>query len=747
MPLQHIKELENIRKGIFLPPGIPDSKRIYFINGLFGVGKSRFVNELGEELLEKGVADAVCIFDGSDKLHFLPELGTMLERSFKANDNIKSILNSSQNDESECEYNLQRYAGILNIIHEKDKDLWGKLTEMSLLMSETDFILSDKKIENKIIEEEVLEQFCDKKGDRRLLMETPKVIAEAFIVDLMNKFYPSEGIGESFERHYSGIEPKKIVLIFDNFETVDCSLNRWLNECLLPYSCEKKFSEFISYQISYIDSKTQVSDFFDFRFVLSARENYLIKQHFDYKWEKYREYINEITIYPLTEEDLPDFFESYKVRIEQTSSEVIGLTHGIPLLLTSYMENYDSINSEDISTAINNSAVQSIEKFMTEEQLEWLRCASFLNEFDDNGLRCFPKVGADYKKAFLFLRNSTALSDDCSDNNGRIILNGLIKELMIRNTEATMPELVSEYKQRAAIYYDTQNVLSQLKGKEIDVARSFAYFNCFDEQFALENTFQTDIHLAKEFLANHPGWFIQNKATKSLKKEYAEKLMNYNKLVDGEKLSLKKEMVSKAWSDYSTEINNKIFEYDKELSSSSGSSAEIQEVIRTLKQEYEKSQTEFFELENELINMRRESTAFTKKSNISSGTICLLLSVSLGLLTNFFPDIFKSLQNDNKELYDIIYMISYTFAILFGILTIVYLIKEMTLRMRRNEYVQLKSDITQAEEENKLRQETMKVNKEKRTALENKEEENNLRKKILADEIESMKIKLSEPYI
>ncbi len=743
----HYKEIENVRKGIFLPPGITDSKRMFFINGLFGVGKSRFVNKLADELLGKEVADAVCFFEGSEKINFLPEITHRLYRSFKINDNIKQSINIPVNEDSECVYNLQQFAEILNILHETSIEFWKKITFNSLLISESDYILSNKKYNYESIQDDELVQFIDKKGDRRLLTETPKVIAEAFIVDLMKIFYPSDEIGESFERHYSGNEPKKIVLFFDNFESIDFSLNTWLSKELITYCCEKKFSDFISYQISYIDNETKVSNFFDFRFILSSRENYLVKPDFDYEWEKHRDTISEIRINPIERENLKDFFDSYEVRIDKPSLEIMQITYGIPCLLTEYLDNFENADSVDIELTINKKAIQSIGKLMTAEQFDWLRFTCFLDEFDENAFRCFLNPGSDFKRIFLFSRNTTALTDEFSDNDGKIIINDLIKKIVKLDTEKSYPELADDYPKRAEIYYENLSVFNQLKDNEIDVVRSFAYFNCFDDEYAIENTFQSDSHIAKEFLNSHPDWFVSNKTTKSLKKEYSEKLMRLNELVDGEKFKLKKEMVKKAWTDYSTELNSKLSDYDSELSSAYDSSSEIQDVSRSLKHEYDKLQEEFFATENALIIMRRESTAFTKKNNVLSGVICLFLSVMLGMLTNYFPEIFQLMHGDNKELYNILYMVTYTFAILFGILTIVYLVKEMTLRMRRNEYYQLKSDITESEVENKIRQESMKANKDKRNALESQGEEKNLRKRILSDEIESIKLKLSEPFI
>src|SRR3989339_205131 len=734
-------EQEKIRKSFFLPLGISESKRVFFVNGIFGVGKSRFVRNFIDEVLQKKVVDAICFFDGDYGVNNLHELVNTLAINFQSSDESNQPYLFS-----ECDYNSTRFNEIFALIKDKDESLSEDIKSNTSLLSETDFLCNKIKSSGIIIDEQLLGKYLDKKGDRRLLMDVFRVSAEALVVDLMNKYYPYENIGDDFERFYSDVEPKKILIAYDNVENHDYTLNKWLTGYLLDYCCEKKFSDFISYNISYIKEDTKISKYLDFRFIISSREDYFNKKEFNYNWDKYETITASLELEPLNENDMQDFFDYLKVTISQPYSEIIKLTKGLPLLSMSYLEYIDSSGEVQIQLPIYESAIKSIMKGLNQQQRDWLICASFLSDFDEKGLRCFDEFGSDYKLAFTFLKNKNSLTGN-SKNNDKIIIKSSIKEFVIEYTRAVQPEFYENCKERAGVYNKTKDVLDKISTDDLNVIRSFAYFKSFDNESALEDTFQSDIHLAKEFLINNPDCFVKNRTTYSLKPDYAQKLDEYNKVVDRNKYELKKQLIRDSWTKLSEVLSKKHTEFSGEFEKMKTESTELEEGVKLLRQEYDKDQTDFFETENSLIEMRRETLIFTKKSNLSAAIICLIITVVLGLVTNFFPDVFKDLNNGNKELYNILYISSYSFSILFGILTIVYFIKEINILTRKDEYRELKEEIAIAEEENNGRQIRMRGNKEIRSDSETRLSEMLVRKKLLESEIETIKMKLEEPFI
>ncbi len=435
-----------------------------------------------------------------------------------------------------------------------------------------------------------------------------------------------------------------------------------------------------------------------------------------------------------------------KVAITQPYSEIIKLTKSLPLLLMTYLEYIDSSGEIQIQLPVIESAVSSIMKGLTQQQRDWLICASFLDDFDEKGLRCFNEIGSDYKLAYSFLINKNSITDS-HDNTSKINIKPLIKGFILDYTKTVQPDYYEYYKDRGGVYEKTKDVLDKVSTDDLNVIRSFAYFKSFDTESALEDTFQSDIHLAKEFLLNNPDYFIRNKTTFTLKSNFTQKLDEYNVVVDGNKYELKKQLIRDSWIRLSENLSKKQSEFSAELENMKTESAELEKVVKTLRQEYDKDQADFFETENSLIELRRETLIFAKKNNISAGIICLIITVVLGLATNFFPEIFKDLDSGNKELYNILYISSYSFSILFGILTIVYFIKEINILTRKEEYQELKEEISLAEEENNQRQTRMRANKEIRSDSETKLSEMIVRKKLLESEIETIIMKLEEPFI
>ncbi|TAL69932.1 MAG: hypothetical protein EPN82_04760 [Bacteroidetes bacterium] len=741
MSANRLIEQEKIRKSFFLPMGIPESKRIYFINGIFGVGKSRFVKRFLDEAIEKKVVDSILFFDSEDKPKNIFEFLQLLTINFISSDEPANTF-----VHTECDYNITRYNEILELLKTRDEDLCDKVIRNSSLLSESDYLLDIYRPDNNKIDANLLENLLENKGDRRLITEMYKVSAEAILVDIMNHYFPCENIGDDFERYYSDTEPKKVLIAFDNIEKFDYSLIKWLSDELLDYCCNKKFSDFISYNISYIKENTNISKYIDLRFIISSREDYLKKEEYSNIWNKYESIIDKVELGLLNDNDLQELSDELMVEIKQPD-ELIKLSKGLPILIVSYIEYFDNMDIEQIKIKILEVILSIIMKGMTENQKDWIVAASFLNEFDEKGLRCFKVIDTDFSKAYDFLKNKNSLTIESENKRNKIMVLPIIREFITEYIKEFQPEYYNECRVIADVYESTGEILDKIAADDLNVIRSFAYFKSFDTETALDDTFKSDIHLAKEFLLNNKDCFIKNRTTSSLKPEIAEKLDKYNKVVDGQKYEMKKKLIRDSWNKLSEELNKKKSEFSSELELIKNESTELESGVKLLRQEYEKDQTEFLETENTLIEMRRETLVFTKKNNISAGLICLGLTVALGLITNFFPDFFKDLNTGNKDLYNVLYISSYTFSILFGILTLVYFIKEINIMTRKDEFMQLKDDIAILEEENNQRQVKMRANKDIRSDSESKLSEILLRKKLLESEIESIKLRLEEPFI
>jgi hypothetical protein len=276
MALNRINEIEIIRKSISLPIREPDAKNIILINGSFGIGKTFLVNQLEDEIISKKIADAVIKYDRTEDIFCIPDLVKAIALSFQASeDSDKQII------WTECFYNQDRFLKLMTYLKDNNEDLYNELLKKLKLISEAEFYIFNKKKDDEISDlnlDAEINELLDNKGDRRLVINTGDVLAESIIVDLMNYYYPFNSKTSTFENHINP-EPKKIVFLFDNIERINWSLWNWIIGSLIPYCTEKKFSDFISYDISNSVQSANVSDYFDFRFIVSCRENLEIKKN------------------------------------------------------------------------------------------------------------------------------------------------------------------------------------------------------------------------------------------------------------------------------------------------------------------------------------------------------------------------------------------------------------------------------------------------------------------------------------
>ena len=70
----------------------------------------------------------------------------------------------------------------------------------------------------------------------------------------------------------SDFQPKKVILILDDFDSVFGSINQWLKDIFIPLVSEKRFSDFISFNTDFINPEYKIKQFFEFRFILGSRE-------------------------------------------------------------------------------------------------------------------------------------------------------------------------------------------------------------------------------------------------------------------------------------------------------------------------------------------------------------------------------------------------------------------------------------------------------------------------------------------
>ena len=117
----------------------------------------------------------------------------------------------------------------------------------------------------------------------------------------MNNIYHFKANGGSIQE--SIIRPKKVLILIDDAQSEIGSILEWLTGCFLKYCYEKTFKDFISYDIQSFKTDLKISDFFDFRFVISNRISPTI-DNFPGNLSGYESLLKEIVLEPLSKQNM-----------------------------------------------------------------------------------------------------------------------------------------------------------------------------------------------------------------------------------------------------------------------------------------------------------------------------------------------------------------------------------------------------------------------------------------------------------
>ena len=352
---------------------------------------------------------------------------------------------------------------MLDIIQDFESQIHSDLISCYKLNSEFDILTDSIKNNSENvpkIDESKLEHIIVQKGDRRLLLNPYESLSEAFFIDLIFKLYPSKNENELFNILKTTKTAKKVFFIIDEYSPIAGTVNFWLTNYFLNYCFHKKFSEFISFDFSKSLPEIKISDLIDFSFIISSRENYLLKK--DSQWIQFKEIIYNQIIEPFSESDIKNYIEQNNYKIDSSIRTISDISNGNPYLLLLWLEFYSIGKAEPDTSIIYLKAAERINKYRDIEQTDWLRCASFLDDFDAMGLRCFPTIRKNYKKAFRYLSSSNELTFPSNKNENVVFLNSYIRDIIFESTTIESKKLANEYENIASIYNKTKNIFHKI---------------------------------------------------------------------------------------------------------------------------------------------------------------------------------------------------------------------------------------------------------------------------------------------
>ena len=347
------------------------------------------------------------------------------------------------------------------------------------------------------------------------------------------------------------IHKKKIVFIIDNYESIFGSVNRWLAEFFFVYCYNLNFAKFIYYKIEIINPQAKVSDFFDFRFIISSREN--LSEFISEYFSAYSEMSEIYRLEPMTEAQLGNFLEAHGIETANYLKDIYEISSGIPALINYTFDILSQYQEDFNSSLVYLFAYENILKHKTEEQKEWIKCAAFLNEIEANALRCFPSISHNYKRAYNYLNKSTEISTK-SKNSNTLKLNKAIKKYISYAVQDNFPEQADFYTNIANSYNSIKSFINQFNDVEIEILRELAYFKSFMVSVLINHCFAENPNLAKSILEKHSEMFSINNNIYKPKQTFSSKFDKFNRLIEPNLYEQKVKKIQDYWKEHSNKV-------------------------------------------------------------------------------------------------------------------------------------------------------------------------------------------------
>jgi hypothetical protein len=684
------------------------TKSILLINEPFGTGKTHFINNLINKIEKEKIVDILITFQNEEKASFFTEVF--------AGTNIRFVSHSDQSVLSfnETNFNFNQFNEILNDLKKTNTELFLRLTNFLILKSSSQYFSfqnSHKPDNEKDILIEAISEFIPQKGIQRLIFESGRVVIESFIVDLLNTFYPIKDSNTHLEDFVGKVQKPNITLILDDYESIGYCINKWLIHDFFYYAFKAKLEEFITYDLKGISGDLKVADFFDFNFVISTREKLQSVEKYN-DIHHYEDIIHRIDFPSLTKPEILDFIYKSQINTAENQFPFDKFSKGNLFLLNLLVEQYRKSNQDPDLNFVINKASDLILEFQSSEHKEWIKAACHLEIVEEQGLRCFQHIGSDFRLVYEYIKSCSDILVESSLAKGIIEIDPIVKEFLRKSLKIDSIQTSIEYENIVKSYNDIKETLKRLKYEELEAVRDLTYFRKINLDITTERDIANNLEIVKKLKENYPEWFISNKHSVSLSANVLSDLKKFNLMIDFENKKSKEEKSKKLWEDYSDYLKSELVETDKQISTLSLQSKDINKGVVTNKQQYEDHQRGIMEKENKLIELKKRLSTFSTTKPLTAALTNIGLALLVIIISYVFPKIFENIENENSIL--AIQIILYLLAAIFFGFSGIFIYKLIQIYKSNSIITELTLYIQKTEEERALQQEEMRrINQEK----------------------------------
>ncbi|MEM4260817.1 MAG: hypothetical protein QXG00_06275 [Candidatus Woesearchaeota archaeon] len=661
-------------------------KKVFLVNGIFGVGKTWFVNAILEIFAMNKLCDAFLKFENSRDISFLSDYL------------MKCVGNTINNQGEYCDFTIneltfynEEYYNLLNKIKHNNPEIFDKaikkffISNLSYIKTKTNPYETNQLYKS-------IEDILTRNSEKRMLYSAGRVLSEALVVDLIRNLFPLDKKHETLQTYIDEGIVKRVLITFDNYDSISCSVNEFLFKDLFPIAYNLKFSEFISQKFSSFNIDTKVSDLIDFRFVLASRQK--VQKNILLDDDLIREITTEIELQPFSRADLQELIKSYGFA-EDNLEQLLRLTQGIPYIIELWLESKKYKDNEENEKIFYSLAKERINKYFDNDAKEWLWIASHLEKFDENLLRCFHQMHKNYHEIFEFFIIHNDIAEKYSNDSNLLKIKSIIRYYLHNAEEPDSQETKSEIIKIESIYNKAEEILKNYNQKQRQMILNLSYFKRFNFSNHLNIFFQNDLKDINQFVESHQELFIKNQYTYSIIEEYRNKLIEYNKYWDQENYENKQELANKLWDKIQKELLLNKNRLQKELNN-----IELEEKDLIKKREEQNNlidniRKQIIQNENEIIIIKRRINQLGVRNYIRKSGFCFVLGLFVILISIFAGPILKS--SFSEEALSTLKTFLQIVAILFGFCGTIYYLKYVLNKSRKREIEKMRQKIVSLE--------------------------------------------------
>ncbi len=597
-----------------------DKFKIININGEFLTGKTSAIQELITDIEFINQYNVYTYVNDWEKYNYLFDITS----DFFENSNLQH----PEFTFNESKYFVNSFFDTLSTLNISNKDLFNEVNEYLLIENNLELNESlKKKIEVSV------------KNDlkKNLLLYYYEISIECLIADLLNNFFPLNNQIESLSDYLLSREPIKIMLIFDDAQSISSKIEKWFEE-FFSYLTAKRLGDLLLYDYKGKDSQIKLGEFFTIDLLYISRNksikivgNDIKTDYLELTYPKNKEYIADNSELP------PDL-------------DIDGLPIlGIPLLAEYYVQ-----IEEDKDNATAVYAVNHLLKYIPAEFQRLIIFSSIFEEFTLKEINLFEEIKINENDFNNLLPNLDFITN--SDYGFKI--NSKEKTLLFAVYQLIFNDIDSM--QLINISKALKSNFPNFSYTEFELIRELAYFKNFDKTFMLEHYFDNDKNLT-QLLEIRNDFFIKDKSFYSLKTEYSQILMQYNTIRDSNIRNEKLSSIENIFLKYKDEIEkrNKVLQEDV-----INVGNEIKEFRKDKEQMVTKSESlgkTSISLRNEINEIDNDLKPFIHQNSKQKSTINFIaLIISVAIIFN--SDRIAELIFGNSSDFD--YIIVITFILL-----------------------------------------------------------------------------------